>query len=59
MTVKGGFEDTGKWWFERDEFCIQRKHGKKHCHYLVLDGKTLEFYSLDGTLDFQLLVFKN
>jgi len=57
MSVKGGFQDkTGKWWFERDEFCIQWKDGKKDCQYLALDGKTLKFYSLDGTLDFQLLI---
>jgi|GEM_PF-302582 len=56
LSVTGGLEDTGRWWFEKDEFCMQRKSGPQHCHRLLLDRKTIKFYTRDGTLDFQLSV---
>jgi CubicO group peptidase (beta-lactamase class C family) len=61
ISVKGGFEDTGKWWFEGDKFCTQWKQirsGKKDCSYLVLDKKILKTYSLNGTLDGRLQIFQ-
>jgi hypothetical protein len=61
VSLKEGFEDTGKWWFEGNKFCNQWKRlrsGKKDCVYLVLDKETLEVYSLDGTLDSQLKVIQ-
>jgi CubicO group peptidase (beta-lactamase class C family) len=61
VSLKEGFEDTGKWWFEGNKFCNQWKRlrlGKKDCVYLVLDKKTLRVYSLDGTLDSQLKVIQ-
>ena len=53
VSPKEGPEDTGKWWFKGDKFCIQWKHlreGKKNCVYLLLNRGTLKVYSLDGTL---------
>jgi len=61
VSLKGGFEDTGKWWFEGNKFCNQWKRlrsGKKDCVYLVLDKKTLKTYSLNGTLDSQLRIIR-
>jgi hypothetical protein len=54
VAVKGGLNYSGKWWFEQDEFCMLLDHGRKLRHYLVLDGITLKFFTLDGTLDFKL-----
>jgi len=61
ISLKEGFEDTGKWWFEGNKFCNQWKRlrsGKKNCLYLVLDKKTLKTYSLNGTLDSQLKIIQ-
>jgi len=61
VSLKGGFEDTGTWWFEGNKFCNQWKRlrsGKKDCVYLVLDKKTLKTYSLNGTLDSQLRIIQ-
>jgi len=61
VALKGGFEDTGKWWFEGNKFCHQWKRlrsGKKDCVYLVLDKKMLKTYSLSGTLDRQLRIIQ-
>ena len=61
VALEGGFEDTGKWWFEGNKFCHQWKRlysGKKDCVYLVLDKQTLKTYSLDGTLDSQLRIIQ-
>jgi CubicO group peptidase (beta-lactamase class C family) len=59
VSLKEGFEDTGKWWFEGNKFCNQWKRlrsGEKDCVYLVLDKKMLKAYSLNGTLDIQLKI---
>ncbi|PQP35367.1 serine hydrolase [Desulfobacteraceae bacterium SEEP-SAG9] len=61
VALEGGFEDTGKWWFEGNKFCHQWKRlysGKKDCVYIVLDKQTLKTYSLDGTLDSQLRIIQ-
>lgn len=56
LSVKGGIELTGRWWFQKDKFCIQRNQAMTTCHPLLLDHKSLKFYSLDGTLDFKLTI---
>jgi CubicO group peptidase (beta-lactamase class C family) len=61
VSLKEGFEDTGKWWFEGNKFCNQWKRlrsGKKNCLYLFLDIETLKTYSLNGTLDSQLKIIQ-
>ncbi len=61
VSLKQGFEDTGRWWFEGNKFCKQWKRlgsGKKGCGYLVLDKKTIKTYSLNGTLNSQLKIIQ-
>jgi CubicO group peptidase (beta-lactamase class C family) len=62
VSLKEGFKDTGKWWFEENKFCTQwtrLRSGTKDCLYLVLDKKTIKTYSLNGTLvDIQLKIIQ-
>ena len=54
LVVGGELTDTGKWWFEGDEYCQQWEweggSSTNGCFYLVLDGTTLKVFDLDGML---------
>ena len=54
LTVKGGLQDSGNWWFEQDELCVRLDRLGRMRHIVLLKGKALRFFNLDGTLDFQL-----
>lgn len=53
LSVGGELKDVGEWWVEGDKLCRQWRNlngGEKACFSLVLDGTTLQFFDLEGSL---------
>jgi hypothetical protein len=53
LSVGGSLMDTGQWWVEDDKLCVQFTNPDLGggCSYVVLDGRTIRMFDLDGKLE--------
>ncbi len=61
ISLDGVLMDTGEWWIEDDELCVEFTNPALEggCSLVVLDGSTIKLFDLDGVLEQKFAYSKN